>query len=223
MKLKKMLKIGGVMVLFLGTYTSSTIKKNSYPPYKGEKANHSEVIKTNIYGAPMTLYNSDKPIVVAIDSSLDDDIKSEVKRAVERIDEVSEGLTFEYVEVDNFAVVRGNISVKEMDSLTKKITSRFNNMDEENVVGTAQSFFFPILSGIPRKNSISLNSEFENMDVYQVVLHEIMHTLGFVHLDQGHTIMRATTQNSASDLTSIDIFNINYYYPSREQNNNRTP
>lgn len=215
-KLKRILAIGGINIYSLGTFANSSLKKSKYSDHPNPNHNINEVMYTNIFGAPYTYANPSKPIVITADSNMPEDALLDIERAVDRLNEVSENLTFEFKIVDKQLGSGGHVRIKEFNptflNSLEFVVQKINKDDDIEVYGQATLVKNFIGVNFFRRTPLYINPVAYDLDMYQLTLHETMHFLGFRDVNEGWSIMRGNYFFQANDLTPDDIQNINYYY-----------
>ena len=127
---------------------------------------------------------------------------------------MSEGLTFNLVTMDSNA--KGTLSIQEMsDELLKKYNKNAVFPYEATVVGLAKTKKKVFLPEISKGSEIYINPDYYDY-IYPVILHEVLHTLGFRDVNRGGTIMRSVIGSPDSDLSQDDIDALNYFYPAKD-------
>ena len=111
---------------------------------------------------------------------------------------------------------KGTLSIQEMsDKLLKKYNKNAVFLYETTVVGLAKTQKKVFLPEISKGSEIYINPDYYDY-IYPVILHEVLHTLGFRDVNRGGTIMRSVIGSSDSDLSQDDIDALNYFYPAKD-------
>ena len=109
---------------------------------------------------------------------------------------------------------KGTLSIQEMsDKLLEKYNK--NAPYESTVGGLAKTKKKVLLAEISKGSEIYINPDYYDY-IYPVILHEVLHTLGFRHVNEGETIMRSFISSPDSDLSQDDIDALNYFYPAKD-------
>ena len=115
-----MKKISKIITVFsscaggTGINAISSSNKSKKFNRENEQYDNSEIMFENVFGAPRTISFSNKPIVVCVDSTVPKEHLAEIERAVNRLNDVCEGLTFKF-KTSKFLPL-GDINVGEMNA-----------------------------------------------------------------------------------------------------------
>lgn len=160
---------------------------------------NSNIMIESCFGAPFTFANNDKPILVWVNDSIPVEYFTQIQRAIDKLNDVCNGLTFKLIKSKYFPM--GDINLSKMNKDLQFIFEDILLPDKNGIVGVNMSMKSNIFSIILRKGSALLFVPKYYDKTYQITLHEIMYSLGFKDVDNDSIMNRYL--NRTEDLTTM--------------------
>ena len=215
---KRIKRFFGVFIFCLGSSLAgagayggihSKIKKEKY-----NDEQYTEVMDKNFFGAPYTFYLPSEPIIIMVDDSIPEQYMNDIERAIDRLNEVSDGLTFKLVSTNS--KLKNSLTIQELEEkVLEEFLKSYDIPEGSGVAGLAHLRQKLLTSEINKGSKIFINPDYYHL-TYPVILHEVLHALGFKDRVVGDSIMSGSINSNTRDLTQDDIDALNYFYPAKD-------
>lgn len=153
-------------------------------------------------------YLNRNPIYVNIDHKFENSLKENIVEAVNILDNNSKGITFKINHTD----YSENRYINIIKDINEEYTSYESGVAGRAITTTSKNSFGDrfVTSYELRSNIYLLKGFYRYGTVENIVIHEMMHSLGFGHSDDPESIMYHIAGNNSMTKEDIDMINEKY-------------